>query len=127
MCIYGLGVDLVSLNRIRTILEKRESQFSKKICHPHELQSVPQVPQKKIRFFSSLFAAKEALAKACGTGFSNGLWFSDIEILKVKENAPHIKVHGKFRALFTERSIQRVFLSFSYEKDFCVAVVVLEL
>ena len=95
---------------------KKEIQFSKKI-------------NSKINFFSKRYAAKEALAKAIGTGFRYNLNLKDIEILNDKVGKPYYSKSIKIDKIIKKRfSIKRynLFLSISDERDYSVAFTILQ-
>jgi len=148
--ILGIGTDLVSLKRIQRVLDLYDNRFIEKICHPDEISYLIQdistsvIPaltakqssirgdpiiswhSKHIRFLASSFAVKEALAKACGTGFSQGLWFSQICVSRREEGAPYLTTSGPFEQYLRTLKVSKTHVSVSYEKDFCHALVILE-
>ena len=78
--IKGLGNDILEIDRIRRVIESHGSQFYKKIFNQRELEYC--LAHKDVAtFLAGRFAAKEAIAKAMGTGFGASLSFLDIEIL----------------------------------------------
>ncbi|MGH8120830.1 MAG: holo-ACP synthase, partial [Gammaproteobacteria bacterium] len=69
--IYGVGIDLVTVRRMQENIDRYGSRFAGKILHPDEMQEF-RTAARPAGFLARRFAAKEALAKALGTGFSNG-------------------------------------------------------
>jgi len=107
MKILGLGVDIVKNKRIETLLKNKifiTRTFGKK-----EIKSAKNI-SNKINFFAKRFAAKEAFAKALGTGFRNKLNFKDIEILNDKMGKPYYLKSNKI----------------SDEKDYSIAFTILQ-
>ena len=86
--IYGVGTDVVEVSRIAKALERFGDGFAKKILSPEEFL-VFQKNNLKENFLAKRFAAKEAFAKALGTGFRNDLNFKDIEIMNDKFGKPY--------------------------------------
>ena len=86
MKILGIGVDIIENKRIKSSIKNHK--FKDRIYSLKELkQSI--LSKDKIKYFSKRFAAKEAFAKALGTGFRNNLNFKDIEIINDKLGKPY--------------------------------------
>ena len=81
MKILGIGVDIIQNNRIKNSIKNHK--FRDRIYSKNELE-LSVSSKNKIGYFSKRFAAKEAFAKALGTGFRNNLNFKDIEIMNDK-------------------------------------------
>ncbi len=124
--IVGIGIDVVSINRIEKIYNQYGSRFLEKILHPHEMKSIPHIKNQKMKRLASFFAAKEAVSKALGTGFREGLWFTDIEVLRHKSGMPHFSFHGKAKIKSKRLGVKKTWLTLSYEKDLCTVVAILE-
>ena len=77
MNIYGIGTDIVNVNRIQTAFKKNRQAFKKRIYTKSEIKACEN-RKNKIECFAKRFAAKEAFAKALGTGFRNGMNFNDV-------------------------------------------------
>ncbi|RCW53982.1 MULTISPECIES: holo-ACP synthase [Halanaerobium] len=122
--ILGTGIDIVKNKRIKSLIEKYEDRFLKKIYTEAEIEYC----QQKINSaasFAARFAAKEAVLKALGTGMRKNSW-QDIEVLNDELGKPEVKLSGstKFRA--KELNVSSIFISISHEKDFSVAQVIME-
>lgn len=126
MAIVGIGIDVVSLKRIETLLQKYPGRFEKKICRAQEIKKLPQNPFQKVRRLASAFAAKEAFSKACGSGFTQGMWFTDLEVERNKHGQPEILSYGKMKELCDKLKIKKHHLSISYEKETCISFAILE-
>ena len=85
MKILGIGVDIIENNRIKNSIKNHK--FRDRIYTKNELE-LSATTKNKIGYFSKRFAAKEAFAKALGTGFRNNLNFKDIEIINDKLGKP---------------------------------------
>jgi len=121
--IYGIGIDLVEINRIERIYKKWGDRFINKILTPREKDSST---GEISRYLASRFAAKEAFVKALGTGFSAGIGLKDIEIISELNNPPTIRLYGKPLEIQKKNKIKRIFLSISHEKNMATAMVVIE-
>ncbi|MCG7346334.1 holo-ACP synthase [Sporosarcina sp. ACRSL] len=93
--ITGIGLDIVELDRIAR-LDERSDKFRLRILSHKELQMYEALPgHRRIEFLAGRFAAKEAFAKARGTGIGEGCRFEQIEILKEPSGKPVLCFDGK--------------------------------
>ena len=122
MDIVGIGIDLVSVERIRSIWNRYKKRFACRVFTSQEVEYA----FKKANPFESLagfFAAKEAYYKALGgyPGFS----FKEIEVIK-KHGRPFLRCKGRALEELNSKGIREVLVSISHERDFAVAVVMLK-
>ena len=126
MRILGIGVDIIENKRIKDSIKNH--RFKDRIYSSNELKQST-LSKDKIRYFSKRFAAKEAFAKALGTGFRNNLNFKDIEIMNDKLGKPYYAKTKKITKLikkeFKVKSFN-CFLSISDEKDYSTAFTIIE-
>ncbi len=126
MKILGIGVDLIKNKRVAVLVKNKsfilrtfgskEINFSKNLIN-------------KNNYFAKRFAAKEALAKALGTGFREKLNFKDIEILNNDLGKPYYFISRKIRNIISRKfKVKKfeLFLSISDEKDYSVAFAILQ-
>jgi len=125
MSIYGIGVDIVEIDRMTSSLEKLGDRFAKKILYAKEFE-IYQSHKQKARYLSKRFAAKEAFAKAMGTGIVEGVTLPRIEVVNDAQGKPEIKLHDATAKLFEELQLNNIFLSISDEKHYAVAQVIIE-
>ena len=126
MNIHGIGLDVVNINRVKSIIIKKNS-FKKRIFSNKEI-SFCQKRKDKYACFAKRFAAKEAFSKALGTGISNGLYFKDIEINNDKKGKPYLTIKNKSLQIVNKvlkRKKFKVFLSLTDEKSYALANVIL--
>lgn len=76
--------------------------------------------------YAARFAAKEAAFKALGTGWSNGVGWQEVEVVRAASGAPAIVFHGRAEQLFKKTGADRVHLSMSHTSEHAIAQVVLE-
>jgi holo-[acyl-carrier protein] synthase len=121
--IYGVGIDLVQIKRIKNAVEKWGDNFLNKVFTADE---VAYCYQKKNPYLSLSvrFAAKEALIKAISSRVNAPL--TDIEVVSSENGKPYIKVSGKLKKFFEDMSLKDALLSISHEKEYGIACVVLE-
>ena len=127
MSIYGIGTDIVSINRIRLSLKNKN--FIKRIFNAKEVLKCKKVVNK-YNCYAKRFAAKEAFSKALGTGIANGINFNEIIILNMKSGKPYINFIGetkkKIKKIFKKKKT-KISLSLSDEKDYAVAFVTISI
>jgi holo-[acyl-carrier protein] synthase len=121
--IIGIGIDLVEVERIRNALERHGQRFLDKALTRRERDSMP---RDRGLFVASRFAAKEAAAKALGTGFSRGVTLASIEVVGGDRSRPDLVLHGKAREVALELGVDKTFVSLTNERSMAAAVVVLE-
>ena len=131
--IVGLGNDIVSNVRIKTVIQKFGDRFLKKYFSVKELAKYEKYLTNIDRYssgISNLFAAKEAFVKALGVGFRFGFSFKDIEVLNDDLGKPYISLYGKVdnyvKKHFKTFNKLEYYLSISDDGGFSFAVVVIE-
>jgi holo-[acyl-carrier protein] synthase len=123
--IFGIGTDIIEINRIKKLLNKN-NQFKKKIFSTKEIKSCESSPNVSASY-SKRFAAKEAFSKALGTGIRNGISFNEISINNKKNGAPFIELLGKTKVITKNitKKKSKIYLSLSDEKKYAIAMVVI--
>ena len=126
MKILGKGVDIIENKRIKNLI--KSSQFINRIYTLSELKQ-SSLAKNKTNYFSKRFAAKEAFAKALGTGFRNNLNFKDIEIINDKMGKPYytktIKIKKVVQKNFNVKNFN-CFLSVSDEEKYSTAFTIIQ-
>ncbi len=122
--IYGIGTDLIRLDRIEATLERFGEHFVQRLLMPEE-DAQYRRQQRKARFLAMRFAGKEAVVKAMGTGFSNGMWIRDVGIVADARGKPEIVYSARGRALCRQMGIGAGHVSLSDEAGVVVAFAVL--
>jgi len=123
--IYGIGTDIVEVKRIRVLLNKYGLALANKILTSQELLTYKKTKAKE-NFLAKRFAAKEAFAKALGTGMRSPVNFKSIEVIHDSLGKPKIKTIPKLTSLVKSHNIKHCHLSISDEKNIAVAFVILE-
>ena len=125
MKIYGLGTDIVNVNRIKKAI-KKNNDFIKRVFTTNEIKFCKS-KKNAHSFFSKRFAAKEAFSKALGIGISKGLTFKEIEIIKDNKGKPSINIKGKSLKIVNKilKKKYNIFLSISDEQSYAIATVIL--
>ena len=126
MRIVGIGVDIIENKRIQNLL--KNLKFKKRIYSTKELAQ-SSLSKNKVSYFSKRFAAKEAFAKALGTGFRDNLNFKDIEIVNDKMGKPcYLKSKKISKIIHKNFKIKEYscFLSISDEKEYSTAFTIIQ-
>ena len=89
----GLGSDLVDIRRIEKTISRFGDRFKKRIFTDNEIKNCER-RKESAACYAKRFAAKEAAAKALGTGFRNGVFWRDLEVTNLPSGKPTIKFHG---------------------------------
>lgn len=123
--IYGIGTDIVRIARMESNIERFGDRFAERILTAGELQEYRRT-QQRARFLAKRFAAKEAAAKAFGTGFSNGLGLRDIGVGHDALGRPLLNWSGRGEEIARAAGISASHLSIADENDYAIAFVTLE-
>ncbi|ACA59016.1 holo-acyl-carrier-protein synthase [Candidatus Desulforudis audaxviator MP104C] len=117
--ILGIGVDLVSVKRIRSASERTGGRLLVRLFTPAE-RDCCRARRAAYECYAARFAAKEAVFKALGTGFSGCCWH-DVEITNGPGGGPVVALTGSAARVAARRGITGVLLSLSHEGDQAVA------
>jgi holo-[acyl-carrier protein] synthase len=123
--IFGIGTDIVEVSRIKEALDRYGEAFARRILTDTELTEFQQ-SHTQARFLAKRFAAKEAFAKALGTGVRAPATMQNIGVSHDALGKPVLVLAPVLQALVEEKQISRQHVSISDEKALAVAFVVLE-
>jgi holo-[acyl-carrier protein] synthase len=98
--ILGIGTDIIEISRIKANIERYQERFLDRIFTESE-QTYCLSRKEPSLHFAGRFAAKEAVSKALGTGFSEGLNWLDIEVYLDEKGKPHIRPSPNLNSLFS--------------------------
>ena len=115
--VQGIGVDIVKLERIEAVHRRFGDRFARKVLSAEELSGGPVTSS----FIAKRFAAKEAIAKALGTGFRGGITMPSITITKNLLNKPQVALTGATAERLRVIGAQQVLVSIADEVDSVVA------
>lgn len=115
----GLGVDIVEVDRMKRILERTPS-FAERVFSPDECAYCNRMASPATHY-ALRFAAKEAIVKALGTGFSDGIGVRDIEVVRTKSGRPIAKLSGRAQQVAQEQGVRELSISLSYTHTDAVA------
>lgn len=123
--IRGIGTDIIEISRIRALHEKQGADFLTKCFTPDEVAYC----LKKANAAESLaarFAAKEAVMKALGSGWGEGVAFANIEVVRDGDSAPTIRLHRSAAEFARKQGIDQIHITLTHCKDYAVAFAVAE-
>ncbi|HHT45610.1 MAG TPA: holo-ACP synthase [Fastidiosipila sp.] len=117
------GVDIVKMSRIDSIWQTYGERFVTRLFSDAEQSEM----RERTHFIAGRFAAKEAVAKAIGTGvWRRGISFTDIEILRDKSGRPAVYLDGEAKTIFEAEGGRMVSVSISHDGEYAVAFAVAE-
>ena len=123
--IYGIGTDIVSIERVQNILNKNRDGFINRVLTDHE-KALFTNKADSAAFCAKRFAAKEAFSKALGTGIGRVVSFQDLTVRSNEHGKPYFMPSEKLRLYLQEKGIKHGHLSISDESQNALAFVVLE-
>ena len=123
--IFGVGTDVLEIRRVEAIYQRFGSRFAQRVLMPDELRLF-NLSKRPVRFLAMHFAAKEAVVKALGTGFANGLWVRDTGIVADSLGKPEIIFSDRGKVVCQRLGVGKGYLSLSDEAGLIVAMAVLE-
>ena len=123
--ILGIGTDLVELERLDLSLRRHDQRLIARICRPGEVNTARQ-GKARLQHIGGLFAAKEAVLKALGTGLGQGLGFRQVEVVSTDRGAPRVRLHDRAAKKAQAMGIRVIHLSISHERHYAMAVAIAE-
>jgi holo-[acyl-carrier protein] synthase len=125
--IYGIGVDLVRVDRLARVLARYGERFLKRVFTDREIAYCQGRAKQGVYQFAQRFAAKEAFSKALGVGLrEGGIRWREVEVLPDSRGKPLIQVTGRAEQLCKEMGLRGLHLSLTDEGNHAIAMVVLE-
>lgn len=124
MRITGLGVDLVSIPRMRTTIDRWQDRFVERVFTDTEI-AYCRSRRDPAPHFAARFAAKEAGFKALGTGLSMGVHWRELEVQRERQEAPTLVLSGRAREIGLGKGGSRMLLSLTHEGEYAFAQAIL--
>lgn len=121
--IIGTGLDLIEIERVEAVIRRHPDRFLPRVFTPAEIAYCRGQPHPG-QHFAGRFAGKEAVLKALGTGWAEGIAWREVEIVRRPGAAPLVQLHGRARAAADRRGIRRVHLSLTHSRGQAAAVAV---
>ncbi len=123
--IIGTGIDLVEIGRIQKTIDRYGARFLDRVYTAGE-QEYCLRKRQAAESFAARFAAKEAGAKALGTGISRGVTWREIEVVRERGGRPSLKFHGRAAEMAERLGVRNAALSLTHTDDLAMASVAIE-
>lgn len=123
--VLGLGTDLIETRRVEESIKRFGDRFLERIFSPGEIAYCKR-KKNAAESFAARFAAKEAGAKALGTGISRGVNWKEFEVKREASGKPSLHLSGRAAELAGAMGVRRIQLSLTHSREFALAVVVVE-
>ena len=122
--IFGVGTDILKVERVAGAYERFGERFVRHLLMPEELQDF-RLARNPVRFLGMRFAAKEAIVKALGTGFANGMWLRDAGVVQDPRGKPEIIFSPRGAEVCRNFGVGGGHITLSDEAGLIVAVAIL--
>ena len=122
--IFGIGTDIVKIERVAAVYERFGGHFVERLLLPEE-RAVFDANRRPARFLAMRFAAKEAIVKALGTGFGHGVWIRDVGFLANAWGRPEVRFSPRGRVVADRLGAGDGHVSLTDEAGLVVAVAIL--
>ena len=123
--IVGSGVDVIEIPRIADVLARYGDKFCQRVYLPGEIRYC-RSKKNAAESFAARFAAKEAAAKALGTGIQHGVAWRDIEVVRTASGRPTLLFHGRAAAIAGKLGVRNAVISLTHSRTEALAQVLLE-
>jgi holo-[acyl-carrier protein] synthase len=127
--IYGIGTDIIQIDRIEAALQRYGDRFAERILGPQELERFhrrrAKVEARGLRFLATRFAAKEAFSKAIGLGMHMPMTWRAMQTLNAPSGKPVVQTSGVLQTFMLENGLTAQ-VSITDETDYAVAFVIVE-
>jgi len=123
--ILGVGTDLMEIARIQQSIDRYGDRFLARVFTPREIAYCRR-KKNAAESFAARFAAKEAGAKALGTGISHGISWLELEVTREPTGRPLLQLSGRAAGRARSLGVTRISLSLTHSRDTALAVVMME-
>ena len=123
--IFGTGIDIIEVDRIKNSIRKYSGRFKKKIFTQKEIDYCHSQADPA-KHFAARFTVKEAVLKCFGTGMTGGILWKDIEVDKLNSGQPVLNLYGNGKELFNQLNLKHIHISITHDKTYAVAHAIAE-
>ena len=123
MNVLGVGTDITECLRIAQMIERHGELFIDRVYTPLEIEYC-RSRRMATQHFAGRWAAKEAVMKALGTGFTKDVGWTDIEVLVKPSGQPHIQLHGPTRNYADGLGVGEIMITISHTHTFATATAI---
>jgi len=123
--IVGMGIDVAEVKRIEAIIESQKERFLRRV---YTLDEVAYCEQFKNRYerYAGRFAVKEAAMKALGTGWSRGVRWVDLEVVRQRSGRPTLSLKGEAKKIADALGVKNIAISITHTAEQAIAQVIFE-
>jgi holo-[acyl-carrier protein] synthase len=123
--IIGMGIDIAEVPRIRAVIESQKERFLRRVYTLDEVAYCEQFKNKYERY-AGRFAVKEAAMKALGTGWSRGVRWVDVEVIRVRGGKPTLALKGEAKNIADRLGVKNIAVSITHTEEQAIAQVIFE-
>jgi holo-[acyl-carrier protein] synthase len=123
--IVGLGIDITEVDRIQKSIEQFGDKFKKRVFTPAEI-TYCETHRNPYERFAARFAAKEAAMKALGTGWTHGVRWVDLEVVRMRSGRPTLVLHGQSGEIAAHLGVKNISLTITHSGNTALAHVIFE-
>jgi len=120
MAIIAHGIDMVECSRLQGAIDRHGQKFLQRVFTQGELDYCMR-RKRRIEHLAGRFAAKEAVLKVLGTGWRNGIRWTDVEVLNAPSGQPHVSLTGRCRQIAREIGLESILISISHIHSHAIA------
>jgi holo-[acyl-carrier protein] synthase len=122
--IFGIGIDVLQVDRVENVFHKYGERFIRHLLLPEERRQF-ELTSRPVRFLAMRFAAKEAIVKGMGTGFSHGVWIRDVGVVQNSWGKPEVVYSPRGNVVREGLGIGEGHVTLTDEAGLVVAVAIL--
>ena|SRR3974377_2160448 len=123
--IVGMGIDIAEVPRIQAVIESQRERFLRRVYTPQEVAYCEQFKNKYERY-AGRFAVKEAAMKALGTGWSRGVRWVDVEVVRALGGRPTLSLKGEAKNVADRLGVKNIAVSITHTEAQAMAQVIFE-
>ncbi len=123
--IVGLGIDVAEVKRIGAAIESQRERFLRRVYTPEEVAYCEQFRNRYERY-AGRFAVKEAAMKALGTGWSRGVRWVDVEVVRQRGGRPRLALKGEAKKIADALGVKNIAISITHTEEQAFAQVIFE-
>ncbi len=123
--IVGMGIDVAEVKRIQAVIESQKERFLRRVYTSSESAYCERFKNRFERY-AGRFAAKEAAMKALGTGWSRGVRWVDVEVVRQRGGRPTIALKGEAKKIADALGVKNIALSITHTAEQAIAQVIFE-
>ena len=123
--IFGTGIDIIEVDRIKNSIQKYSDRFKKKIFTQKEIDYCHSQADPA-KHFAARFTVKEAVLKCFGKGMTGAILWKDIEVDKLNSGQPVLNLYGNGKELFNQLNLKHIHVSITHDKTYAAAQAIAE-